>query len=497
MMRWAGAVGRETLWVAIGLCCAVMGSGCVEETSLTTPVFSGACPEGTSSDGLDCRLPSALVVGPRALFAARQGVPYEVRFEAVGGDGDHRFALEGELPEGLSLSDDGLLSGVAEVAGAFTFSINVVDGAGLQGAVELTLNVEAAPGACVPEEEICGDEQDNDCDGEVDEGCEACVPEEEICGDDQDNDCDGQIDEGCEACVPEEEVCGDGQDNDCDGQIDEGCEDIDVVLVLDDVVLEQAQPGEALFEVSYVTENLGGDDTASYRDNIFLTRPDVPNDVVEVLGSYDRAPLGSGERRRVEESFVMPDSVESGRWLVVVIIDRRNETGDVDLADNVVRVEVDYRGPDDVTCSPGPNAQCAGADLQGVNLNGENLIGADFEDGDLRRADLREANLSGASLSDANLRAATLRDAVLIGADLSGADLRGANLRGANFSGANLRGALLDGANMREANLTSADMTDASAGDTDVRDVLWLNTTCPDGTISTFNDNTCEGHLNP
>lgn len=470
-MRWACAVGRQTLWVAIGLCCAVVGSGCVEETSLTTPVFSGACPEGTSSDGLDCRVPSALVVGPRALFAARQGVPYEVRFEAVGGDGDHRFELEGELPEGLSLSDDGLLSGVAEVAGAFIFSINVVDGAGLQGAAELTLNVEAVPGACVPEEEICGDEQDNDCDGEVDEGCEGCVPEEE--------------------------VCGDGQDNDCDGQIDEGCEDDDVVLVLDDVALEQAEPGEALFEVSYVTENLGGDDTASYRDNIFLTRPDVPNDVVEVLGSYDRAPLGSGERRRVEESFVMPDSVASGQWLIVVIIDRRNETGDVDLADNVVRIEVDYRGPDAVTCSPGPNAQCAGADLQGVNLNGENLVGADFEAGDLRRADLRGANLSGASLSDANLRAARLRDAVLIGADLSGADLRGANLRGANFSGANLRGALLDGANMREANLTSADMTDASAGDADVRDVLWLNTTCPDGTISTFNDNTCEGHLNP
>ena len=113
----------------------------------------------------------------------------------------------------------------------------------------------------------------------------------------------------------------------------------------------------------------------------------------------------------------------------------------------------------------------------------------------LRRALLNLDN--DTSLSDANLRAATLRDAVLIGADLSGADLRGANLRGANFSGANLRGALLDGANMREANLTSADMTDASAGDADVRDVLWLNTTCPDGTISTFNDNTCEGHLNP
>jgi hypothetical protein len=36
-----------------------------------------------------------------------------------------------------------------------------------------------------------------------------------------DNDCDGDLDEGC--CVPEEEVC-DGVDNDCHGRADEGCE---------------------------------------------------------------------------------------------------------------------------------------------------------------------------------------------------------------------------------------------------------------------------------
>ena len=123
-------------------------------------------------------------------------------------------------------------------------------------------------GGCQPEgdpgDEICGDELDNDGDGEVDEGCEDCVDQDgdgacssvdcddtnatahpgapELEGDGVDNDCDGEVDEGggCVdddddgACAPADcddsdparaphlqELPGDGLDNDCDGEVDE------------------------------------------------------------------------------------------------------------------------------------------------------------------------------------------------------------------------------------------------------------------------------------
>jgi hypothetical protein len=133
------------------------------------------------------------------------------------------------------------------------------------------------PGA----KEVCGDGIDNNCNGTIDDGCPGvdCVDKDgdgwgvgkdctlqdcddsnasihpwaqEVCGDKIDNNCNGNIDEGCPGvdCVDKDgdgfgvgkdckvldcddsdpainpwmpEICGDGKDNNCDGQIDEGC----------------------------------------------------------------------------------------------------------------------------------------------------------------------------------------------------------------------------------------------------------------------------------
>ncbi|MFN7702293.1 MAG: MopE-related protein [Deltaproteobacteria bacterium] len=91
--------------------------------------------------------------------------------------------------------------------------------------------------------EVCGNRDDEDADGRVDEGCSACAPGEDdrpcyelgdpslagtgacVRGSQQ---CVGDSEFGswgeCEGDVgPEPEICGNGLDEDCDGAADEGC----------------------------------------------------------------------------------------------------------------------------------------------------------------------------------------------------------------------------------------------------------------------------------
>jgi len=70
--------------------------------------------------------------------------------------------------------------------------------------------VLGCPGECEASEEVC-DYRDNNCDGDVDEGCEGCEPER--CNS-KDDDCDGETDEGCctekangETCSKDSECC--------------------------------------------------------------------------------------------------------------------------------------------------------------------------------------------------------------------------------------------------------------------------------------------------
>lgn len=100
--------------------------------------------------------------------------------------------------------------------------------------------------------------------------------------------------------------------------------------------------------------------------------------------------------------------------------------------------------PSPSTCTIGPRATCAGANLAGRDLRNQNLEGAD----------LKAANLTGAQLQGANLRNVQANNAVLVGANLSGAAVDGMVIQGANLSSAVITGVnLASVADMRGARL--------------------------------------------
>ena len=68
-------------------------------------------------------------------------------------------------------------------------------------------------------------------------------------------------------------------------------------------------------------------------------------------------------------------------------------------------------------------------------------------------------------------------------------------LAAANAVGANLSGAYLAGADFSSANLTQANLRGSVLTNANLSGVKWLQTTCPDGTISNDNAGTCVGHL--
>jgi len=133
------------------------------------------------------------------------------------------------------------------------------------------------------------------------------------------------------------------------------------------------------------------------------------------------------------------------------------------------------------------------AQIQKSDFSNENIHGVIFQKAFLRNNNFNNANLEGATFSDmkviqgagypqnntflnANLKNSNFSNSILHEFDFSNADLENAN-----FSGALLRGTIFTGAK----NLSTSKFEDAT----------WENAKCPDGTNSTNNGNTCQGHF--
>lgn len=97
----------------------------------------------------------------------------------------------------------------------------------------------------------------------------------------------------------------------------------------------------------------------------------------------------------------------------------------------------------------------------------------------------------GSNATNANFTNVTFNN----GGSGSGSQLSGSIFTGANFSNANLVRSIFTSNDFTNANFTNANLTGVSTdGGSNYTGAIWSNTTCPDGTNSDNDGNTCIGH---
>lgn len=84
--------------------------------------------------------------------AGTNGLPYSYAFSARGGEAPYTWTALGSLPDGLTLSSSGILSGTPNVRlpGTFNVAVRVTDSRGVSATVNLVLAIAATPTAGDP-----------------------------------------------------------------------------------------------------------------------------------------------------------------------------------------------------------------------------------------------------------------------------------------------------------------------------------------------------------
>ena len=87
-----------------------------------------------------------IVVGPSILPDGKSGEIYSQQLIAQGGKEPYEFYVsKGTIPEGLSLSKNGMIEGIPDAAGQYSFSITATDATFCRGEKEYLLNVAVNP----------------------------------------------------------------------------------------------------------------------------------------------------------------------------------------------------------------------------------------------------------------------------------------------------------------------------------------------------------------
>jgi hypothetical protein len=188
--------------------------GKTDEDALTPPE-EFACDGGKT--GL-CKETKAVCAGADGWMCVHPVGYEEEELSCDGFDND----CDGEIDEGYAVGEGCLLGeGACRNDGVYVCSPDRLG---------VVCKGEAQPGLI----ELCGDNIDNDCDGETDEGfpvgetCEVGVGACEVTGKYFCSEDRLQVVCSVEAFEPLPEVCGNAVDDDCDGEVDEGpCDDVD------------------------------------------------------------------------------------------------------------------------------------------------------------------------------------------------------------------------------------------------------------------------------